>query len=255
MKKLKFLIFVFLAFLFFSCGGGFEMVENRVIVSKSFVLGYARFDEVRLKPIILEKENDTMPITIRLYIDPIEVWFRMVAHEECNLEKNDLEKYRKLCEKHGDTAFNREISIYQTSGVLAEPKNMVLEYDLEKISVVSDADFDEKHPAGAELGDIVEYVGFSPYQFIKDGYVMSNFRRKQNFITFPDKFGFQSIEKRVSELTSEDLKMVGFNELENCVFGYLYFPVLPTKSKKHNLTIRLTTDEGETFEAKCLVEF
>lgn len=251
MKNLKFLTPIFATLFFISCDDGFEKVENRVIVSKSFVMGYERFEEPILQPTIIVW-NDTAPKTIRLDLtNSLETAIQIVAHEECNLKDNDLARYQKLCEKNGDTTYNRKTPLYNVHKFIDKPANMVFDYDLEKISIVSDADFDAEHAAGAELGDIVEYVGFSPYKFIKDGYALSNIRKKQNFINDRENFGFQIIEKRVSELTSEDLKMLG----ENHDFGYLYFPLPPTKSKSHNFTIRLTTDEGKTFEAKCLVEF
>ncbi len=133
-------------------------------------------------------------------------------------------EYRALCIKHGDIGYNRYIRQYQKK--LLSYSNA----DFTKVSIISDADFDESHLADSELGDLVLFEALSPYAYIKSGYKIGS--------------PMQGISKLVSELEYEDLILLGHKNS----LAELKFLSEPTLSKTHNITITMTSDDGRVFQ-------
>ena len=64
--------------------------------------------------------------------------------------------------------------------------------DFTEITVTSDKDFDENHPAGESLNDLCRFISFSPYKFISSGYrdyyVFSVNNVSLSFVNYAGKF-------------------------------------------------------------------
>jgi hypothetical protein len=76
-------------------------------------------------------------------------------------KESDPVRFDSLSRYYKDTSYNNLKNIGDPP-CLAEP--------LLSISVVSDADYDDIHPAGTLLDDIVKLNALSPWKFIQSGY-------------------------------------------------------------------------------------
>lgn len=142
------------------------------------------------------------------------------------------EVYGELCVKHNDLGYNER---------KVDPKDletgdftyrMVYWKDFVAIDVVSDRDFDTEHPAGSSLGDIVEYGGWSYWEYIKNNYT----GHEENHIS-----GY------INDLPEDGLCLI--KDL------FLYFNEVPESAVgKHNLTITIIADDGTVFELDCPIE-
>lgn len=152
------------------------------------------------------------------------------------------ELYDSLCRANNDISYNKEISYYPDphagDGVIDLSINRVA-----KIDVTSNADFDEQHPAGTSLNDIIRFMGISVYEFLQ-----SNYRYSHNWDIKPEGFedelysysqSFHSpVTGLLSELQTDDMIL-----LDNV--GLLHFEKVPTLSKTHELIITVTLDNGK----------
>ncbi|MBO5661074.1 MAG: hypothetical protein J6R93_01165 [Tidjanibacter sp.] len=82
------------------------------------------------------------------------------------------ERYKELCVKHNDTNYDRRaIKPEDAGGIRGDARyRRVFGHDFVEIDVISDRDFDDAHPAGTSLGDVVKYGGKSYWEYVKRGY-------------------------------------------------------------------------------------
>lgn len=144
------------------------------------------------------------------------------------------EKFHRLAEKYGDMSFNSRI-VPGTIHALAN--------ELTTISIVSDAAYDDLHPAGTPLDDIVYFSGESYYSFIEAGY-------KGSWTT--------SFDKSLAQLSESDLKLLNARGGGLYAAGGLsafYFSAPPTVSWKHNMTLTITDADGDAFSTTKFIDF
>jgi hypothetical protein len=155
----------------------------------------------------------------------------------------EKELYDALCEKYGDMTYNREEFV----PIGFEPE--FLAYSPVSITIVSDADYDDQHPAGTSLADIVTYDSQSSKPFIDNGYVMhewdENDKGKFYYYSNTNVRPFYPVCKKASELVADDFQLI-YDPIDNVV-GYIYFDALPTLEKTHNITVTFTDERGEVF--------
>jgi hypothetical protein len=157
--------------------------------------------------------------------------------------------YDALCAKYGDMSYNREEFV----PIGEEPS--FLAYSPVSIEIVSDVDFDDEHPAGTSLADIVTYDGHSSKPFIDSGYQpyywedMDRFHYYEKVHERP----YYPVNKKVSELTVEDLMLV-YGVGSELPWGHLYFQV-PTLSQTHNIKVTLTDERGKKFSDTITMNF
>jgi hypothetical protein len=216
--------------------------------------------ELWLNPYVNEENPDAIENKTRLTFsitgDHQEVYGYVRSYEQANMDNPEV--YDALCEKYGDMSYNREefVPVGSFPGFLA--------YSPVSIEIVSDADFDEDHLAGASLANLVIYDGQSSKPFVDNGYQMYHWEDSELYPSGHknmDKFPYHSnvsvrpyfpVYKKVSELTAYDLMLIyGSNEM---VYGYLYFPV-PTLSKRHNITVTFTDERGRVFSDTIAMNF
>lgn len=178
-----------------------------------------------------------------------------------SLNSTDKEKdmYDWLCNKHHDLNYNQYRSF--PKGLPSESVTYN-DQDYLSIELTSDTDFDESHPTGSNLADIIRFISWSPYKYICSGYTeyyhydSSNLSKAFNTI-MPIYFGaewFQSttnatcypIDKIVSELIPEDLILLGHDAPG--LLGIIVFEVPPTNKGAQNITVKMKTDTGMIFE-------
>ncbi len=198
-------------------------------------------------------------------------------------DSSEVRSFKKLCIKNNDVTYKGMYIDYHI-GTLASDMNFT------NINIVSDRDFDETHPKGSSLNDIVTFISLSPYKFIKSGYTNNyDWDRGSQSDFFKDIFSskisqlkhhnqsgvsvseelegidkmYHPIEKRVSDLKLEDLTLLGgrVSAMEReYEWGFNYFAVfqfikIPTLSKSHNLVITFTTDDGRVKESSVELKF
>ncbi|MDR2891206.1 MAG: hypothetical protein LBV18_06400 [Alistipes sp.] len=174
-------------------------------------------------------------------------------------EKKEI--YDALCEKYGDMSFERE-----------DLTNHVISFQAESfvsVEIVSDEDFDEAHPKGSSLNDLILFDSASSKPYIDSGYEKCDWGNDDVFV-----FGFGGprrpyypVRKKVSELMKDDLELLfagssclylgdGIPKFGQCsAFGFFHFEKSPTLSKVHNVTVTMTADDGRVFSDTVQMTF
>lgn len=200
---------------------------------------------------------------------------------------DNQEIFNAYCSRHNDTSFNKECLFFENAhpDELVYNSNVYIGFDIESISIISDADFDAAHPSGTPLNDIIRFEGLSIMPYINSGYVQefnwdsclttnSLAELLYQQISADDEWEcathsqYHLIEKPLSQCTTEDFMLLGgggktFNfQHENKAFGmlgaYLVFTSLPTEASTHHITITFNGVNGVTsqsFTSECDVTF
>jgi len=165
------------------------------------------------------------------------------------------ERYDELCQKHNDLSYNQKRSL--NGGVLDVESVGYIDCDFTDISVTADKDFDAAHPAGTNLADIVRFMSWSPYKYISSGYSKYYHYNKSDVSEAFDKYmriyinekyfdneieaTCYPIDKLVSDLTSEDLILLGHDAPG--FIGMLYFEKMPDMRGEYNIIVTMNTDD------------
>ena len=177
--------------------------------------------------------------------------------------KGDFKKkYDELCELHNDMSFNKKMDY-----IAGTDWGHALAPDFISIDVVSSADFDSEHPAGTSLNDIFYLISVSPQEYIKGGYnqlydwskgTPARFQKAAylegfNGQTYGDRPYYHPIDKKLSEITAEDMALMGVNSVY--YYACLVFDSEPTLEKEHELTVTVRTHDGKTLSHKITKVF
>ena len=153
--------------------------------------------------------------------EPAVTHFYMSAEEFISSQTDPVE-FERLASRNGDVSYNRWIN---EDPVFYEFP-VAFSYDFGSLHITSEADWDEEHPAGTFLDDIVQVEMSSYAEYIRNGY------------TGPVEVCYK---KLVSELTAEDLAIVS-------VSGFTFrFMRAPTLEREHTLIVSLTTADGKVY--------
>ncbi len=153
-----------------------------------------------------------------------------------------------LSAKHGDIGYHQDISA--SSSCPSRPHTF-LGHDFASITVTSDADFDEAHPAGTLLNDLVQYMTYSPYPFIQSGYAYANPRPANRWERVKEELIL--IDKPLLDCTTEDF-ILPFAVMDDWWCGgafpafYLQVKGVPTLSKQHTITVTVMDDAGKMWQ-------
>ncbi len=157
-----------------------------------------------------------------------------------NQSEEQLRTFVKLAGKNNDSyqwtpwyntfGLSRNHQGYYKGGTL-----YALAKGITQIELISEADYDEKHPEGVSLMDNIK-MGSEVYGNILDRTNISEILSDR----------YQS--KPYPEYTKKELSVIG-PELS------LQFISQPTLSKKHNFTLTITFDDGEVFTDTVEVNF
>lgn len=185
-----------------------------------------------------------------------------------SFEGEKKEVYDALCTKHNDLNYPHRVGLMNTH---IPTDDIFIDTDFVSVSLVADADYDAAHPAGADLSDIVRFFSCSPYPFIKSGYstyyhfdagefpegvedIWSWYMLGASEKLKPEWDNpYHLIDKRLEDLTAEDLTLLGSGWLY--LIGFLYFEELPSVPGSYPMTVRMTTDSGEVFEDGTTMTF
>lgn len=180
-----------------------------------------------------------------------------------SITDEDPSTFNALAEKHNDTSYNKRITYLET--ILQDMNPCCLKDDFTTIHITSNADFDESHPAGSLLDDIVIFHSSTPYPYIQSGYtsiyqwgIASNMlpalesTYQRNIFSCMEEAHY--VRKKVSELVPSDLTLLGDKWTEACL-GIIEFIAEPTLHRHHTMNIKMVTDEGHIYENLIEITF
>ncbi|MDR1610500.1 MAG: hypothetical protein LBS08_03200 [Candidatus Symbiothrix sp.] len=226
MKK-RALFLVGLAILVAGC----DVVQTRKF--RSYITGYYNYAGIALK--ISGSGNIALEGSGRVWL--------------CGWDSKGKEKviYDSLCVLHNDMSYNKK------RDYIAVPDwGFSFKGDIVSIDVVSNADFDAQHPANSSLNDIIRFLSVSLYPYIISGYkntfdwerdLPESFQCEKSLrqqVNQNEASCYHPIDKKLSELTSEDLILVDWN-------SFLVFEQQPDLSKEHELKVTVKMSDGRTF--------
>ena len=129
----------------------------------------------------------------------------------------DIEKFNRWAARNNDIDFNQVLA----NGAL--PIVATFADNFSKMVVTSNADWDEEHPAGTLLDDILWAEFWSYADYIRSGYETG---------------GGNNVQMLVEDLKADDMQMIRD-------YVIIYFTKTPTIDPIHTLTVEWTTVEGE----------
>lgn len=234
MKKHKYIISLSLllsAIFFHSC------LVDRVTteIFRSYVCHYTDYTGIKLK--LTDTGN------ICLYTD------EYASSYQWNSKGDLKELYDSLCMAHNDMGYNTKISYIVGPDI---PGGDQFKRNILKIDVLSNADFDEAHPAGTLLNDVVSYLGSTIRPFIDSGYKQTyDWTSESSSRIFKESIDRSEvhfpIDKKLNEIDESDLLLTrSFGSR----LGVLVFDAEPTLSKEHEITVKIQLSGGKVFEAK-----
>ena len=162
-------------------------------------------------------------------------WIELTDCEWISPE-SDPQEFERLAIRNGDVGYNRWLEFWEYPSAFAD--------NFQTMHITSNADWDEAHPAGTSLDDVLQVRINSSSDFVHDGYDMGEY--KYEFLQNYDYL--KTIEKRPSELTAADMKMVYYSLTDfssQTKSPVIVFTSAPTLEKEHTLTLRWTTVEGD----------
>lgn len=172
-----------------------------------------------------EMTSETAPArALRLNVD---TWLHWWAG-------GDLE-FWEIAKRNGDACYNHTVW-KRTPDDDYRPSCFAEQFNA--IHVTSDAVWDDAHPAGIPLDDILWFEGKSVAAYIQSGYTAD-----QQYVT---------ISKKLTEVTEEDTKLLvatSWNGLNRSVIRFMTTPVY---ARRHTLTVTWTTSGGETGQARVV---
>ena len=149
--------------------------------------------------------------------------------------------YETLCEKHGD---RKNPPVSWSAIRQASFGHYFSTIDFTALEVSCAEDFDAAHPAGSSLLDILHFATTSPSRILRNDYqlyfdtdVLKSKDGKQVF----------NICKRGVDVKPEDLSILNFI--------FLTFDKLPDLVEPKHIRVRLTSDDGKTYDFETLLTF
>ncbi len=180
-------------------------------------------------------------------------WMSCLCCWEPNCQREQCLRHRQLSEKNNDTCYNRNIEKEDQFDTAA------IGYNFTKIEIVSSADYDDKHLAGAPLSDIImmECSSYKPY-------IDSNYFEETQRPFYQNLSSKRTvINKRLCDFTLPNLSLLTVKHfrqkrINRCILDYDFkftFDTAPTLSQQHTLEIVFVSDEGEEFRFEVDVDF
>lgn len=238
MKTRFYIVAVVAAVALSSCGSWLDdryMPFSAYCASDHFIAAYAPPSEA------IAKLNDSS----------LTIWFSLNGAELVDLSSTGEagERFLALAVKHEDMTYDSLVEyVYWGYAKSKKPRdsnrqfvNVASAADIVSIIVTSEYDWDEKHPAGTSLNDVISFSGSSIDRYIRSGYVTNEI--EQHFV------------KPLDSMSPDDYRLV-LNFLNNFSFSLLY-DSLPTlyPDGKRNIIVTVTFDDGKVMPLKWFVDF
>lgn len=226
--------------------------------SDSFVVEYWTFDRLEASCIV---PGNRLNLYLRSSPGHSKVRYGVLS-QDAQLQK----RYKDKCEEYGDNGFPFEF-LY---GPDLMP-NSFPDKDFTAIEVVSDADFDERHPAGSRLDDLMLFCSASPWRFIRSGYseqadwsvsdipqaIYHYYGTVEPYDTKNIPY-YHPVYGKASEMGADDLTLLGGDDGgagRMGLIGVMTFLKEPAVGGEHNITVTLVAADGERYSASVRVTF
>lgn len=131
------------AFMLSSC-------ESEDLYLETYTQTFMKFDSFRAT---LSYDGRTLELSPR----------GMVGYYSFDDKGEELKEFKRLCEFYGDTHYNRVVNVTHN-------KLSVMYPDLVSMDVICARDYDERHPAGSSLKDVVRLKFRSAFAYVSSGY-------------------------------------------------------------------------------------
>ncbi len=240
MKKL-FLFFI--ATLFVACGGhGNRIWEN------SYILWYAPAHPQLKEHYAINSSGN--PVGVPEY--SIEVWgggsdapIPSFA-KSCSYD-NNKSMYKQLCQKHHDNSYKEERYEWpNTPGV--NDAYIAVSADFVDIDITCSPAYDDAHPDGSSVADIVKVTFTTLKPFIDAGYKYTQNNSEWNCglacYTHPNYYHYV---KMMNEMTARDMILLGPTM-------NLEFVTPPATQRIYTLVLTMVTDEGDVYTNRMTVQ-
>lgn len=139
----------------------------------------------------------------------------------------NTEEFLKIADRNGDGAFNDWVSV--DSYVM----RMVFADNFLSVHLTSDRDWDDEHPAGTYLDDLVVWNVQTYSEFIRSGYKIQSAL-----------YGLLLYDVKLSDVQPQHLEMIS-DEIGIYSSPRIRFLSAPNNDEIHTLTLTITTTEGE----------
>lgn len=193
-----------------ACTKGHPDLDER----KSFVVTYYEFDSIGANSKTVSI-NDTDYVRIDLYIPKAHI-LTTIYHTD----KYHANLYKSYSIKHNDVSTVDLYKILPSKCREVLPDNYSSccypALDFVDVSITADTPWDDSHSVYSSLNDIAYFVGVSPNMFILNSYTVFESPLKNQSAFFNNVFNGlvtwnfdYPIDKKVSDLKSEDLSLLG----------------------------------------------
>ncbi len=211
MNKLKLFLGITIILVTAGCNRNYTHYVN------SYILEYMKIKDARLVKTSLS--------------DPtIELQFYIFSRVSFLSEGEDKHVYDSLCALYGDLGYDRKIHLILNIINVSSYYPEILSIDF-----VSDADFDEAHPAGTSLKDCMQITYTSAYEYVSSGYTSEKPREQT---------------KLLSEIESQDLLLL--LSLPSKTFSFIKTPEI---EMKHTLTAKIELSDSTIIETSIDYRF
>ena len=183
----------------------------------------------------------------------------------------DTKPFYKLCDEHGDKEFC-DHWIYKASNAPLFHTSFLAD-EITEIEVITRGQWDENHPAGSSLNDLIHFVGISVQPFIDANYEMFDYDTHQaseffySIYPWRGSFGpreWYPIDKPLKELTQDDMHLWGLGHpgvvIDSAAYhgdfsAFLASLILPVHDGDTPVEVELTlTDSvGETYTSEIVI--
>ncbi len=215
------------------------------VESRSYIFSYVEYVGVELRSdydvastdVSRLQRTKSSQMTYRNRTGKITLTFKAGKIVNFWSEGEDKELYQEFCEKNNDVSFNKKIIINSKT---ATPASFLdgasASYpNISSVDFYCDKAFDENHPAGSSLNDIVEVKDLlSLRQYINSGYK-----------DFGD--GYKGM---ISDLSSKDIDLL-LCESWDCRF--VSFP--ENLEQVYKITVAVTFETGDTYSDTISILF
>ncbi|MCI1640335.1 MAG: hypothetical protein LKI42_03550 [Bacteroidales bacterium] len=227
------------AIIVYSCDLGESAIRT------SYVLGYYKLNSVIA---------DTASVSIggKNYYK-VAIGMDNTAEPVASIYDSDRSLFDYYCSIHNDMLYPKAKIYSDLTNGISFPI-----HDFTKVEVVCKGQWDEEHPAGSCLNDIIHFVSVSPYPYIMAGYKGFDYGKHTMSAYFNNVYPFQTnygvlviypVDKPLSEVTKEDLILSGTGEMDWPEFCNLFIAKRTgTKGVSPcGIEIRMTDDAGKIF--------
>ncbi len=175
-------------------------------------------------------------------------------------------KYDEYCLKIGDMSYNRKHTMMGNLLSVSVGREFSAE-SIQRIEVVSDAAWDDTHPAGSSLNDVMAFLSTNPLPYIASGYSAyvnsepgPNFHFGGDFspywwIKSDENMGkLELVEGRLSDIDFSRYTLLGLSSVWEG-WGVFRFISTPTKAQEHELTFTISFKDGGLSQAKHRIKW